>query len=276
MRLAPDSDGIQSLLPAGAGMSSATPGVLLAGERVVMPDDNVTPSPTVPVLAYNVPNPRVASYHHYQTGHINQWGSSDVGANVGSNANNSDDQHPMVCTYETGTTATGHICLQAAGGNLLNIFSTTSHLRIYDCVFMVPVLSNGTQAFNVRLGWSAVVAGATTNGAYLEFDSNVSGVASFVTADTSVRTTTSTGVTIVAGTWYRLRIVATNATQIDCYLITENTALPGTPTVTNTTNIPVGTTKGSQPVAMIEKNIGTTTSELSMLYVVTGIDKLAA
>ena len=275
MRLDPLGDGLLGVLPAWLSLSSMPGGgQWKAGEHVIFPDDNATHNPANPVWAYNMPTPRTHGWVVFQTGHLNIWTSSDFGTGAGSDASNSDADHPMVGTWFTGSTTTGHISI-GPGANV-NLFSATSHQQILEAIFMIPVLSNGTDAFNVRFGYADVIAGAVANGAYWEVDSNVAATGNFVTASSSTRTSVVCGPSIVAGTWYRLRIVVTNASKADCYFTTEGTALPSTPTVSTTTNIPSGTGHPLAPSAFIEKNAGTTTKTLAVLHVIAACDRLAA
>lgn len=275
MKLEPEGDGIRSLAPASFGMSSATAGTFQPGERVIYPDDNSNHSPILPVFAYGVPTPRTNAFALLQTGHVYLWSSQDAfPGSTGSLVGGSDDQHPMAFQFLTGNTATGHLSFGSA--LTAHFFSPTSHVHVFEAVFMIPVLSTVSEQFNVRIGWSDVITGAIANGAAYEIDSSIAASGNLITGSASTRTTTSTGVSIVAGIWYYLKLVVTNATQVDCYITTEGGTIPVTPTVSNTTNIPSGvaTTFGSE--FLIEKKAGTTERGCSTYYYYVATDRMAA
>jgi hypothetical protein len=184
-----------TVVPASFGMSKMSgAGVYKPGERVIAPDDNNNISPAAPVFAYAMPTPRTHGFALQRTAHLGLWGSSDFGAGAGGDVTGFDPQHPCVFAIQTGTTTTGHVGLCAGGGVPFNVFSATSHQRIYECVFMVPVLSTGAQTFQVRLGNVSASFGALTNGAYMEVDSNTNANFQFFTKAGGVTTQVDSGV----------------------------------------------------------------------------------
>lgn len=275
MRLDPFGDGITSLAAASFGMSSAVAGTLTPGERVIYPDDNSNHTPTTPVFAYNVATPRTNQFALLQTGHVYLWSSVDAfPGSVGSLVGGSDDQHPMCFQFLTGNTSTGHLSFGSA--LTAHFYSPTSHVQIFEATFMIPVLSTGGDQFNVRFGWADVITGAVANGAYFEVDSSVAAAGNFVTASASTRTTVSAGTSIVAGTWYRAKIVVTNNTQVDFYFTTEGTPLPATPTVSTVTNIPASVAVTFGTIFIIEKKTGTNERGVSTLWYYVATDRTAA
>lgn len=267
--------GLSDLLPASFGLGFGVRGTLQPGTRVQIQDDN-SGSGSLPVLSYAEATPRTHMWAMLRTGHIFLWGSSDFGAGAGgNNAIGFDSTHPVPWTIITGTTATGHVGTAPGGGVAYNVFSATSHRRIYDAVFMIPVLSTGAQQFRARHGFANVAFGALTNATYLEIDSSTSPNAQFITTAAGVSTQTDTGVAIVAGTYYRVRIQVDNAGPANCWIVTDTTPL-GAPTVTNGTNIPNGTGQGTFPNFLVESLVGTTSKSLTILYAWSGMDRYAA
>lgn len=276
MRLSRLGDGVSSLQPASFGMSSMVAGgVFFPGERAIFPDDNNNHSPTLSVFGYSVPTPRTCSYALLQTGHVYVMSSVDAfPGSTGSLAGGSDDQHPQAFQFLTGNTSTGH--LSFGSGNSVFCFHAASHVLMYEAMFMVPVLSTVTDQFVCRIGWTDVVTGAVGNGAYYELDSSVAAAGNLVTASASTRTTSSTGVSIVAGTYYRMRIVVTNATQVDLYIATEGSTFPSTPTVSITTNIPNGVGTPFATICLVNKLAGTTERGLVTVYYWIGAHRAGA
>lgn len=106
----------------------------------------------------------------------------------------------------------------------------------YEAVFFVTTLSTAAQKHTVRIGLPGASQGAT-DGVMLSIDSDADTEAQFVTLAGGSATTTDTGVTIGAGTYYHLKIVVTNNTTVSCYLKAAGTVL-GAAVATHTTNIP--------------------------------------
>lgn len=252
---------------------STTSGVVDENKIKIAPDDNVTVSPTLPSFAANVPSPRTQPWAILTTGHTYIWGSSDFGAGAGGDASEFDNDHPNPFTIYTGTTTTGHVALGAGGGVNMIVLSATSGQRIFDVNFKIPILSDATDTFFVRLGFTSHLFNAVTNGVYFDIDANTNPVAQLITVANSVATTTSTGVTIVAGTWYRLRIEIDNNSAVRVWLVPEGTPWPVTPTATANTNIPSGTAQAVAPVATVKKSAGTNNRKLALYYVLAGCDR---
>lgn len=108
---------------------------------------------------------------------------------------------------------------------------------------MIPTLDNGTDTYRVTMGaHDATSAVDATDGYYLKYNLGVNGTGFvFVTSANGTRTTTSTGVTVVAGVWYRVKIQLTNNTTVSCYLVPDVNGWDyGAAVATNTTNIPTG------------------------------------
>lgn len=126
---------------------------------------------------------------------------------------------------------------------------------------MVPVLDDGTDTYRVIVGaHDAVSVVDATDGYYLKYNKGVNGTSFvFVTSANSVRTTTSTGVAVVAGTWYRVRIQLTNNSTVSCFIVPDVNGWDyGAAVATNTTNIPTGAGRETSISAVgILKSAGT-------------------
>lgn len=266
--------GLSDLSPGSFGMGTGVRGTLVSGTRVQIQDDN-SGSGTTPVLTYAAETPRTHPWAMYRTGHIFLWGSNDS-PGTGADSSSSDDTHPQASAWFTGNvSSTAHVTATSGGAIQFCCFTATSHKRIFDVTWRIPILSTAAEQFHCRFGYLSQFFGAVTNGAWMEIDSFINGNAQLITSAAGVTTTTDTGVTIVAGQWYRTRIEVTNNTRVDCWVVTENTTL-GAPTVTNTTNIPSGTGQGLLPNAMMEKVAGTTSRESDNIYFFCGMDRYAA
>lgn len=272
MILSPKGDGIGGLAVDVFGLSSSAPGAFVAGERVTFPDNNLNHSPTTPQLAYNVPLPRLYPWALLQTRHMKLWESNDLGSPT-LDGTGSDDTHQTMTLG--GTSSPTHVFFGPGVGNAF-LLSATSHLLIADAMFRAPILSDGTHTHYARFGYANVFSGVTTHGAYFEFDANTSTTGQLITAAAGVKTLSSTGVTILAGTYYRVRLVATNNTRVDLYIAPEGTPLPSTPSCSNTTNIPSGTGQAIVPTCGWEKTAGSVFRTFDITYFLAGADRLGA
>lgn len=275
MRLFPLGDGLGEIPASGFGMSSSQISKM-AGERIIMPDDNVTSSPDEAVFAYRVATPRTHGWQLFRTNLGFEWGSASAGAGAGLSYTNGDSGHIGTTSIETGTTTTGRFAVANAGGLSTYILSATSGLRVFDTKFRVPTLSNGTDTVTVRLGFGDSTTGDHVDGVYLELESNANANLQFKTASNSTRTTSDSGIAIVANTWYRSRIEIVNNTAANLYIAQEGTDLPSTPTVTITTNIPSGTSRAFLAILSAIKSAGTTNRRVDLEYALYGSDRYAA
>jgi hypothetical protein len=259
------------VVAAGYGRTrSAGNGTYDQGDFVMIEDDNSNTGIT-PVATFGVVNPRTHLWALQQSAHMNIWGSSDLLAS--GDWSGFDDTHPNCWTLGT-TGSPGHVGAGNGGATPIVVFSANSHTRTCDVVFRIPTLSNGTNTFNSRFGWASALFGTVTNGIFAEVDSNTNGNMQFVTRQASTETRTDSGITILANTWYRLRIIVTRNTTVDYYLATEANGLPATPTKTNTTNIPSGTGQACLDNFLVESTLGT--SSLPMQSYVVSMDRFAS
>ena len=136
--------------------------------------------------------------------------------------------HPGIVRFSSAAGAnTGYSYTFNANNSILIAGGET-----YECVFRVQTLANTT----VHLGFGDVFTSADeTDGVYIEIPAT--GALVGKTASNSVRSTTATSFTVVAGTWYRCRIeVNAGATSVAFFVFTDDGTQQWTDTLT--TNIP--------------------------------------
>ncbi len=166
--------------------------------------------------------------------------------------------YPFTSNIATGSTATGRGARSMMSGSVSPtiVLGSSSGTFVAEALFKVVNLSDGTNNNTFRFGYWDNHAGAPSNGAYIELNSNANVQAQCVTIAGSTSTATSSGVTIAADTWYWCRIVITNNSQVQFYLALQGSSLALV--ATNTTNIPSGT---GQPITIglsFIKSLGTT------------------
>ena len=122
-------------------------------------------------------------------------------------------------TIETGSTATGGMNLFRTVGVA---FSASSGTWVNEAVFSLPVLSNGTDTYGCMWGIADSANGITaSNGAFLRYTHGTNGGRfEFVTCNAGVKTIIDTGVTVVAGAYYHIRIEQVNNTSAFVYIKT--------------------------------------------------------
>lgn len=151
--------------------------------------------------------------------------------------------HPGVISMSPGTTATGYIEMYM---NPQGIRAGAGEIDV-TWIVQVPTLSNGTDTFTVLAGiGNTVTAGSQTQGIFFNY---THGTNSGKWLCNTIGTTADSGVTVVAGTWYTLRILLDSTASNGYFFI--NGAL----VATITTNLPNGT---FGPNIYISKSLGTT------------------
>lgn len=186
--------------------------------------------------------------------------SSGTGASVAATAG--DANHPGVLSCSTGTTTTGYTEVASDSQAAIALGSGETRVR---CVFRIPTLSDGTETFTVRAGLGdSAVAGEPTDGVFLRYTHGTnSGKFEVVTRSNGTETAGDSGVTAVAGTWYRFDATVNNdASEVSFYLKsgTDASAL----VATSSTNIPTGTARALGVQASILKSAGTTARTLEL------------
>ena len=176
-----------------------------------------------------------------------------------------DGDHECALTIGDNSNAAGRIAaiLHSATPTMIAL-SSDSGTWTYETVFYIPTLSAGLQNFVVRLGFIDSVTGASVDGAWMEIASHTDGQMQCKTSANSVVTTTASGVTISAATWYRARIVVTNDTSVSFYLAADGAL--GAAVATHTTNIPTGAGREFGAGIQYNKTAGTTARTVSYTY----------
>lgn len=213
-----------------------------------------------PVWDGNFPLPQNVQYWEYENGGagaggqgLNAWQNGPVGAGAARTPLTGEaGWFPNAASFETGTTPTG---AYSTGRQASVVFDTTTGLWSHEGTYSIPVLSDNTDSFYFGTGFVDLTFNPTlaVNNAYVMYTHSINGGRfQLITAKNSIRSTVDTGVTVVAGTYYHIRVTVTNAGLVSCWIKTTFSGTTwsddsnwGAPTVTLSTNIPSGT---GQPV----------------------------
>lgn len=138
---------------------------------------------------------------------------------------------------------------------------------ITEYLVRVGALGSGTQNYVLQCGFGVneQTTSDPTDGVYFEYSQAGSTQWRCRTTRASTSTTTASGVTVAANTWYKLKIIINPAaTSVQFYV----SAAGGGATslvATTTTNIPL-TTTGIRPIFKIRKTVGTGTVSFDVDY----------
>jgi hypothetical protein len=150
----------------------------------------------------------------------------------------------------TGTTATGRAAVRTSVDAM--VFNNADMFAAFGRV-KLPVLSNATDRFAVRVGLIDTDTGASVDGAYIEYDEVTSANWRTVTANNSARTANNSALVVTANQFYRFKIVCKpNAGAANVLFYLNNALL-----FTHTANIPVTSTRAFGMGAQINKSVGT-------------------
>jgi len=137
----------------------------------------------------------------------------------------------------------------------------------FECRLRIPTLSDATNTFQVVAGFIDSGTAEAVDGAYFSYiHSASSGQWEFKTSNNSTRTTTASGVAVVANTVYRLTVwVNANGTEARAFI--NGTELSGG-SYPHTINIPAAAGRETGSGAALIGSVGTTsrTAELDYLY----------
>lgn len=225
--------------------------------------------------------PRLVRFFVDQVGNGLAIGSENFNEQVNGTANSTsavtpDATHQLVRRLSATSSAgrAGRTYYFANFGSQIQLGAASSQ-HTYECLFTITTLSDGTDTHTLTLGYFDTLTGASTDGLYLEINSNTDTEAQFITRANSAETKTDTGVTIAAGTWYRLRIVVTNNTTVSCYLAAEGSPL-GAAKATHTTNIPSGSSRLVGIGNNLRKSAGSNARTVDYTYQIAIHDRFAA
>jgi hypothetical protein len=187
------------------------------------------------------------------------WSVSNAGAGASSQINNAtaDASHDGIVESDTGTTATGRSTLYLGTDGIVT--PAAGGLIVAGATVRFPVLSTAAQEYVSRfLFGDSLVAADHTDGIYFEYDRAAAPAGdtwSCVTAAGGVYTRTKVATAVVAGTWYRLRvllIVQAGAPTHQALFYIDDVLV-----ATHTTNIPTGAQRYA-PNLRIQKTVGGT------------------
>lgn len=165
--------------------------------------------------------------------------------------------HPGVIQQSTGTTASGRASTVSQATCIL--FGSGTYT--FEAMVKLPILGEASQRYTYYVGFGGTsTAGDMVNGVYFQYIDSASTFWQIKTSTNSVRTTNTTTTTVVASTWYKLKIVVTDATSASFYI---NDTLVGS----ISTNIPSAVTRETGIIVKIEKSNGTTASTSLIDYI---------
>jgi hypothetical protein len=157
--------------------------------------------------------------------------------------------HPGILTLSTGTNVAGRATSHKGITSIE--FGVGTYRK--EMLVRVPILSNGTQRFVLRLGFGDNTgAGDNTDGVYFEYTDTASPNWMIRTARATVRTTQTSSIAVATNTWQKLGIIVQGTASASFYV---NDVQAGT---TITTNIPSGSAAVCGILNKIEKSVGTT------------------
>lgn len=192
--------------------------------------------------------------HSNNSPYSHGWLSSGVGTGSQLAWINAEANHPGIVQLQTGTTNTG-------GRNIFR--NTVSVLlgggrMVYEWIARIPVLSDGTDTFTVRIGLGDNTT--PTDGLHFEYTHGTnSGQWQGKATANSTSSTLSSSSAVAANTWYRLRIEV-NAAAGSAEFFVNGTSIG---TITSA-NIPSGSTNQCTPLCSILKSAGTTSRNLDL------------
>lgn len=183
------------------------------------------------------------------------WATSGTGAANARNSSDAEAGHPGIIEQQTGTATNGKAAVQSNATFILFGGGTWT----YYAVVRIPTLSDGTNRFVYRAGFTENTAGDSTDGAYLRYsDSLSSGAWECVARNNGSETATSTAVTVVANTWYLLKIIVNAAgSNVNC-------TVNGAGSTDVASNIPTSAGRSTGFGASINKTLGTTSRYADM------------
>src|SRR5688572_27304724 len=161
--------------------------------------------------------------------------------------------HPGVVEMETGTTTTGASNV-ASRDNVIQLGS--NWYWVFETVFRLPLLPDGTQTFGIDLGfYDNNEVGAPIDGIYAFVD-NDSGTGSnggweLQAENNNAVTSVATNVIPAANTWYRVKVVVYPDNTAELFIDDASIAIL-------TSGLPTGAGRGTSFGASIFKTAGTT------------------
>jgi len=216
--------------------TAATGDLIYASATNVLSNLAISANPGVPLISLGTnlewfnPQSDVFLFDHFlTTSNAGNTGYTQNQQNGGSSSgtNISISGHPGVIGITTGTSTNGAAMVGHGG-----VITTGDGRTLHNFLLRVPVLSDGTDTFTVRVGLQEVssASGDVIDGAYFEYTNAVnSGAWTIKTANNSSRTTANTATTV--DTNWHLYTVDINAAGTSVAFSIDGVAVANSPIV---------------------------------------------
>ena len=195
-------------------------------------------------------------------GVIFSFGATNAGAGSAFSVQGSEQSHPGISRFSTGTTATGRSGIISQAKSV----SFGDGKTTLEAVIRIPTLSNVTEEFQFAFGFvDGVAAALSVDSVNFRYDRATDGdFWLLITRNNNVETKIVTAIPVVAAQWYRLRIeVNASGTSVAFYI---DGVLAGT----IATNIPGSAGRETGVGGRILKSVGTTARFAEIDYVEVG------
>jgi hypothetical protein len=186
------------------------------------------------------------------------WTSTATGAGAGVTSVGTLFGRRSVYQISTGTTNTGRISFAKSGNGV--IFGN-GIMFCYETQIYIPTLSTPLERYLWTCGYGDnIVLGDHLDGVYFEYDESIGTTWRLKTASNGTRTTTTTLVTVVAGSWIKLRAEVNRAGSEVLFFI--NDAFVGN----IISNIPNTVGRNTDLLYKINKTVGNTARTVLLDY----------
>lgn len=183
-----------------------------------------------------------------------------TGGAGGVTSGNGTASHPGVVAISTGTGTTGAGVVRTA--NTADFLFGGGRM-VYQSIFRIPTLSDGTNTFTVRFGFGNIATGEQNDGVFLRYTHGTnSGNWQLVAINNSSETATNSSSTPAANTWYRVKVEVNAAGTLATFYVND---------------VSIGTVASNIPTAaghevgilagQIVKSAGTTARTIELDYV---------
>jgi hypothetical protein len=179
---------------------------------------------------------------------LNQSGAAYSG--IDATASVPDGNHPGILKVTLNAT-TDYLVVSPSSATTVTMAFGVGY-TLHECWFYLGQLSDGTNTFTIRSGFGNTVStAAVTDGAYLSYTHGTnSGQWQYITTSNSVSTTSNSSTAAATG-WNKLTVVC-NAAGTSVEFFVNDVSLG-----TNTTNIPTGYARRTQPFWSFHQTVGT-------------------
>lgn len=187
-----------------------------------------------------VPSTMSMTWSDFTGSSVVPWSSltSGTGTSVTFTQSGADD-NPGLLTFSTGTTAAGRAGV-GSGNTDAFVFGTRPHV-MSTAVLLVTNLSTTGEPYSMEAGFMDNLAGAPSYAVYFTYTHSVNGGRWLCTCQNGVgSTSTDSGITVAAGTWYRLEIEINAAGSSAVFKINGSQVANITSDIPTTTSARVG------------------------------------